>query len=158
MSPLLADAVQAVREALRPRWGLGHPCQVISGPPPEHGDRAPAPGPDLGRADVLDLSVELQDAAGRRCSKPLSHQVRLPPSPRHPLPPISVSFGRSPSTTSFGSEGSYSFVISVDGDLVSRLRFSVRARPTGSGQVNSDLDRVSLRAVRATTTLCAELV
>ena len=33
----------------------------------------------------------------------------------------------------FQSEGSYSFVISVDDEPLSRLRFSVRARPGESG-------------------------
>ena len=78
---LLADAVQAVREALRPRWGWDTLGQVISGPPPEHGDRAPAPGPDLveGRRPR-----SVGRVAGRRrgvASKPLSHQVRLPTQP-----------------------------------------------------------------------------
>jgi hypothetical protein len=33
----------------------------------------------------------------------------------------------------FAGEGSYSFVISVDGEPVSRLRFSVRQRPEEQG-------------------------
>ena len=80
---------------------------------------------------MLKLSVELQDADGAPLlPHPLSHTIKLP---AHPQPPSATDFGLIRSFTFnnllFGREGSYSFVISVDDEPVSRLRFSVRARP-----------------------------
>jgi hypothetical protein len=80
---------------------------------------------------MLKLSVELQDADGAPLlPHPLSHHIKLP---AHPQPPSATDFGLIRSFTFnnllFGREGSYSFVISVDDEPVSRLRFSVRARP-----------------------------
>jgi hypothetical protein len=79
----------------------------------------------------LKLSVELQDADGAPLlSQPLSHQVRLP----NQTQPTATDFGVIRSFTFnnllFAREGSYSFVISVDDEPVSRLRFTVRARPS----------------------------
>jgi len=83
---------------------------------------------------MLRLSVELQDADGApMLPHPLSHQIKLP---AHPQPPSATDFGLIRSFTfnnlMFGREGSYSFVISVDEEPVSRLRFSVRARLEGA--------------------------
>lgn len=86
-------------------------------------------------SDSLKLSVELQDADGHPLlPHPLSHDIRFPSESTHP--PNATDFGLIRSFTfnnlMFEREGSYSFVISVDDEPVSRLRFTVRARPLGS--------------------------
>jgi hypothetical protein len=131
---LLADAVQAVRGKLFVLGG-GWDTLWVRSFPARHPSMAIGLRlrvPTSWRADVLDLSVDLQDADGAPLmAKPLSHQVKLPPNP--PLSPA-TDFGVVRSFTFnnllFAVEGSYSFVITVDGELVSRLRFMVRARPT----------------------------
>lgn len=131
---LLADAVQAVRGKLFilgggwdtlwvARFPARHPSLAI-------GLRLRVPVSWV--SEQLDLSVELQDVDGHPLlPKPLTHEIKL-------------SGGRESSTaTDFGlvrsftfnnlifqQEGPYSFVISVDDEPVSRLRFTVRARPT----------------------------
>jgi len=91
--------------------------------------------PTSWRADVLSLAVELQDADGAPVlAKPVSHQVRMPIQTQSPA---ATDFGVVRSFTFnnllFAREGSYSFVISVDDQQVSRLRFTVRARPSVPG-------------------------
>ncbi|MFV1960709.1 MAG: hypothetical protein ACC658_02650 [Acidimicrobiia bacterium] len=130
---LLADAVQAVRGKLFILGGGWDTLWV---------QRFPARHPSLAiglrlrvpvswASDSLKLSVELQDADGRALlPQPLSHDIAMPPGTQHP--PNASDFGLIRSFTfnnlMFESEGSYSFVISVDDDPVSRLRFTVRAR------------------------------
>jgi Family of unknown function (DUF6941) len=130
---LLADAVQAVRGKLFILGGGWDTLWV---------QRFPARHPSLAiglrlrvpvswASDSLKLSVELQDADGRALlPQPLSHDIAMPPGNQHP--PNASDFGLIRSFTfnnlMFESEGSYSFVISVDDDPVSRLRFTVRAR------------------------------
>jgi hypothetical protein len=131
---LLADAVQAVRGKLFVLGG-GWDTLWVRSFPARHPSMAIGLRlrvPTSWRADVLDLSVDLQDADGAPLlSKPLSHQVKLPP---HPQASPATDFGVVRSFTFnnllFSAEGSYSFVITVDGEPVSRLRFMVRARPT----------------------------
>ncbi len=130
---LLADAVQAVRGKLFILGGGWDTLWV---------QRFPARHPSLAiglrlrvpvswASDSLQLSVELQDADGHSLlPHPLSHKIAIPPGTQHP--PNASDFGLIRSFTfnnlMFESEGSYSFVISVDDEPVSRLRFSVRAR------------------------------
>ncbi len=130
---LLADAVQAVRGKLFILGGGWDTLWV---------QRFPARHPSLAiglrlrvpvswASDSLKLSVELQDADGRSLlPHPLSHDIAMPPGSQHP--PDTSDFGLIRSFTfnnlMFESEGSYSFVISVDDQPVSRLRFTVRAR------------------------------
>ena len=130
---LLADAVQAVRGKLFILGGGWDTLWV---------QRFPARHPSLAiglrlrvpvswASDSLKLSVELQDADGRSLlPHPLSHDIAMPPRSQHP--PDASDFGLIRSFTfnnlMFESEGSYSFVISVDDEPVSRLRFTVRAR------------------------------
>ncbi len=130
---LLADAVQAVRGKLFILGGGWDTLWV---------QRFPARHPSLAiglrlrvpvswASDSLKLSVELQDADGHPLlPRPLSHDIAMPSSTQHP--PNASDFGLIRSFTfnnlMFESEGSYSFVISVDDEPVSRLRFSVRAR------------------------------
>ena len=62
--------------------------------------------------------------------RPLSHSIHLRPTGQHPS--NATDFGLIRSFTfnnlMFEAEGPYSFVISVENEPVSRLRFSVRAR------------------------------
>lgn len=81
--------------------------------------------------EFLKVSVELQDADGApMLPQPLAHSVRLPTRSEGST---TTDFGLIRSFTFnnlvFRSEGSYSFVISVDDEPVSRLRFSVKSRP-----------------------------
>lgn len=130
---LLADAVQAVRGKLFILGGGWDTLWV---------QRFPARHPSLAiglrlrvpvswASENLKLSVELQDADGHQIlPQTLSHDIRLPASGQHP--PNSTDFGLIRSFTFnnllFRQEGSYSFVVSVDDEPVSRLRFTVRAR------------------------------
>jgi hypothetical protein len=131
---LLADAVQAVRGKLFVLGG-GWDTLWVRSFPARHPSMAIGLRlrvPTSWRAEVLDLSVDLQDADGAPLlSKPLSHQVKLPP---HPQASPATDFGVVRSFTFnnllFPAEGSYSFVITVDDETVSRLRFMVRSRPT----------------------------
>jgi hypothetical protein len=131
---LLADAVQAVRGKLFVLGG-GWDTLWVRSFPARHPSMAIGLRlrvPTSWRADVLDLSVDLQDADGAPLlTKPLSHQVKLPPNP-HTSPATDFGVVRSFTFNNllFSAEGSYSFVISVDGEPVSRLRFMVRARPS----------------------------
>lgn len=130
---MLADAVQAIRGKLFILGGGWDTLWV---------GRFPARHPSLAiglrlrvpvswASDELRLSVELQDADGKPLlPKPLTHEISLPDSTRRTA---ATDFGLVRSFTFnnlvFHSEGSYSFVISVDDEPVSRLRFMVRARP-----------------------------
>lgn len=130
---MLADAVQAVRGKLFILGGGWDTLWV---------GRFPARHPSLAiglrlripvswAKEDLSLSVELQDADGKGLlPKPLAHDIRLPTSRQ---PANATDFGLVRSFTFnnlvFRNEGSYSFVISVDDEPVSRLRFTVRARP-----------------------------
>lgn len=131
---LLADAVQAVRGKLFilgggwdtlwvARFPARHPSLAI-------GLRLRIPVSWTG--ENIKLAVELQDADGRPLlPRPLTQEIKLPPMGQHP--PNATDFGLIRSFTFnnlvFRSEGSYSFVITVDDEPVSRLRFTVRARP-----------------------------
>jgi hypothetical protein len=135
---LLADAVQAVRGKLFILGGGWDTLWVA---------RFPARHPSLAiglrlrvpvswHSDGLKLSVELQDADGHPLlPHPLSHDIKLPPPAQHP--PNASDFGLIRSFTfnnlMFSKEGPYSFVISVDDEPVSRLRFTVRARNEQQG-------------------------
>lgn len=131
---LLADAVQAVRGKLFILGG-GWDTLWVQHFPARHPSlaiglrlRVPVSWP----GDRLRLAVELQDEDGHpSLPHPLSNDIKLPQPSQHP--PNTTDFGLIRSFTfnnlMFEREGSYSFVISVDDEPVSRLRFSVRARP-----------------------------
>jgi hypothetical protein len=130
---LLADAIQAVRGKLFVLGGGWDTLWVT---------RFPARHPSLAiglrlrvpvswTSDKLRLAVELQDEDGKPLlPAPLAHEVKLPGEAPHP--PAATDYGVIRSFTfnnlRFDHEGAYSFVISVDDEPVSRLRFSVRAR------------------------------
>lgn len=136
---LLADSVQAVRGKLFvlgggwdtlwvQRFPARHPSLAI-------GLRLRVPVSWAG--DRIKLAVDLQDADGHPVlPHPLSYDIRLSGSAQHP--PGSTDFGLVRSFTfnnlMFEKEGQYSFVISVDDEPLSRLRFTVRARPGISPQ------------------------
>jgi hypothetical protein len=130
---LLADAVQAVRGKLFILGG-GWDTLWVGSFPARHPSLAIGLRlrvPSSWGEENLTLSVELQDADGAPLlPRPLTHSMRLP---AHPQPPEATDFGLIRSFTFnnllFQRAGSYSFVISVDDEPVSRLRFAVRERP-----------------------------
>ena len=129
---LLADAVQAVSGKLFVLGG-GWDTLWVGSFPVRHpslaiGLRLRVPW-SWGK-ETLKLSVELQDADGAGLlPDSLVNTMRLP---THSKPPSATDFGLIRSFTFnnllFEKEGSYSFVISVDDEPVSRLRFAVRER------------------------------
>ena len=131
---MLADAVQAVRGKLFILGG-GWDTLWVRSFPARHptlaiGLRLRVPV-SWGK-ESLRLSVELQDADGSSLlPHPLSHDIRLPTSEQRPAGATDVGLIRSFTFNNlvFRREGSYSFVISVDDQPVSRLRFTVRERP-----------------------------
>lgn len=131
---MLADAVQAVRGKLFILGG-GWDTLWVRSFPARHptlaiGLRLRVPV-SWGK-ETLRLSVELQDADGSSLlPHPLSHDIRLPTSEQRPAGATDVGLIRSFTFNNlvFRREGSYSFVISVDDQPVSRLRFTVRERP-----------------------------
>jgi len=133
---LLADSVQAVRGKLYVLGG-GWDTLWVNGFPARHPSLAIGLRlrvPVSWGADSLRLSVDLQDAdGGPLLPQALSHAITLP---AHRHQPVTTDFGLIRSFTFnnllFQEEGSYSFVISVDEEPVSRLRFAVRQRPGGS--------------------------
>ena len=130
---LLADAVQAVRGKLFVLGG-GWDTLWVRTFPARHPSLAIGLRlrvPSSWGEEFLKVSVELQDAdGGPMLPQPLAHSVRLPTRGE-----ASVDDGFRPDSilhiqqSRVPEEGSYSFVISVDDEPVSRLRFSVKARP-----------------------------
>lgn len=131
---LLADAVQAVRGKLFVLGG-GWDTLWVRQFPARHPSLAIGLRlrvPVSWGSDTLNLSVELQDAdGGSLLPRPLAHDIKLPRN--RPSTSNTSDYGLIRSFTfnnlQFAREGAYSFVISVDDEPVSRLRFSVRARP-----------------------------
>jgi len=130
---LLADAVQAVRGKLFVLGG-GWDTLWVRQLPARHPSLAIGLRlrvPISWHSENLRLAVELQDADGKLVlPRSLSHDIRLPARPQSST---TSDYGLVRSFTfnnlQFTSEGAYSFVISVDDDPVSRLRFTVRKRP-----------------------------
>ncbi|MFZ0014747.1 MAG: hypothetical protein WAL25_11615 [Acidimicrobiia bacterium] len=131
---LLADSVQAVRGKLFilgggwdtlwvPRFPARHPSLAI-------GLRLRVPF--TWDSEFLKLSVELQDEDGKGLlPRALSHEIKLPTSTTDAgsMTDFGVIRSFTFNNLRFDHEGPYSFVISVDDEPVSRLRFTVRARP-----------------------------
>lgn len=136
---LLADSVQAVRGKLYVLGG-GWDTLWVRQFPARHpslaiGLRLRVPVSWM--SETLSLAVELQDQDGKSLlPRPLTQEIRLPG--RIPAAANATDFGLIRSFTfnnlQFEREGAYSFVISVDEDPVSRIRFAVRARPQGRPQ------------------------
>lgn len=131
---MLADAVQAVRGKLFILGG-GWDTLWVRGFPARHPSLAIGLRlrvPVSWAQENLKLSVELQDADGSGVlPHPLAHDIKLPASEQKPYGVTDLGLIRSFTFNNlvFRKEGSYSFVISVDDEPVSRLRFNVRERP-----------------------------
>lgn len=130
---LLADSVQAIRGKLFILGG-GWDTLWVRQFPARHPSLAIGLRlriPTSWHSDEIKLSVELQDADGKAIfPQPLSQQIRLPKATDTQTTDIGLVRSFTFNNLHFGHEGSYSFVISVDDDPVSRLRFSVRQRPS----------------------------
>lgn len=136
---LLADSVQAVRGKLFVLGGGWDTLWVR---------RFPARHPSLAiglrlripvswTSDSIKLTVELQDEDGKGLlPRPLTHEIRLPANRVHPPGATDVGLIRSFTFNNlrFDREGAFSFVISVDDEPVSRIRFTVRQRPEQTNQ------------------------
>lgn len=131
---LLADSVQAVRGKLFILGG-GWDTLWVREFPARHPSLAIGLRlriPVSWHSDRLRLSVELQDADGKNAlPNTLAHEIRVPRRTENPLGTTDYGLVRSFTFNNlrFDSEGAYSFVISVDEEPVSRIRFTVRARP-----------------------------
>jgi hypothetical protein len=130
---ILADAIQAVRGKLFILGG-GWDTLWVREFPARHPSLAIGLRlrvPMSWNSESLRLSVELQDEDGKPLlTGPLSQVIKLPAARTHSS---AADFGLIRSFTfnnlQFTQEGAYSFVINVDDEPVSRLRFSVRQRP-----------------------------
>jgi hypothetical protein len=131
---LLADAVQAVRGKLFVLGG-GWDTLWVQQLPARHPSLAIGLRlrvPVSWDRDRLHLSVDLQDADGRPILPgPLAHDVPIPAAAARPPGSTDIGLVRSFTLNNllFEREGEFSFVISVEGEPVTRLRFAVRARP-----------------------------
>jgi Family of unknown function (DUF6941) len=129
---LLADSVQAIRGKLFILGG-GWDTLWVRQFPARHPSLAIGLRlriPTSWHSNELKLSVELQDADGKSIfPQPLAQTIRLPENTDPQTTDIGLVRSFTFNNLVFGHEGSYSFVISVDDDPVSRLRFSVRLRP-----------------------------
>ena len=131
---LLADSVQAVRGKLFVLGG-GWDTLWVGGFPARHPSLAIGLRlrvPVSWTSPTLKLAVDLQDADGKAIlPSSLAHVIKLPENPTHA--PNATDFGLVRSFTfnnlRFEHDGPYSFVVSVDDEPVSRIRFTVRARP-----------------------------
>lgn len=130
---LLADSVQAIRGKLFILGG-GWDTLWVRQFPARHPSLAIGLRlrvPTSWHSDEIKLSVELQDADGQALfPQPLSQQIRLLRSNDNQTTDVGLVRSFTFNNLVFEHDGSYSFVISVDDDPVSRLRFSVRLRPT----------------------------
>ena len=137
---LLADSVQAVRGKLFILGG-GWDTLWVRQLPARHPSLAIGLRlrvPVSWNSESLTLSVELQDADGKPIlPRPLSHHIELPTNPAQSSGASDFGLIRSFTFNNlrFEREGAYSFVISVDEEPVSRLRFTVRKRPDPSPEM-----------------------
>lgn len=136
---LLADAVQAVRGKLFVLGG-GWDTLWVRQLPARHPSLAIGLRlrvPVSWRSDKLRLSVELQDADGKPAlPRALSHEIELParPTPAGSATDYGLIRSFTFNNLLFSTEGAYSFVIAVDDEPVSRLRFTVRQRAQAASQ------------------------
>lgn len=128
---LLADSVQAVRGKLFILGG-GWDTLWVRGFPARHPSLAIGLRlrvPSSWHSEELKLSVELQDADGSSIfPQPLTQQIKIPTTNDSQTTDFGLVRSFTFNNLVFAREGSYSFVISVDDDPVSRLRFRVRDR------------------------------
>lgn len=132
---LLADSVQAVAGKLFILGG-GWDTLFVPSFPARHpslgiGLRIRAPFSSI--TEDMTIEVDLQDADGTSLlPKPLAHRVRLNRNrpPEHGTD-LGVVRAFTLNNLEFRQPGFYSFVISLDGEPRSRLRFRVGERPRG---------------------------
>ncbi|REK12246.1 MAG: hypothetical protein DWQ40_11750 [Actinobacteria bacterium] len=128
---LLADSVQAVRGKLFILGG-GWDTLWVRNFPARHPSLAIGLRlriPTSWHSDEVRLSVELQDADGSAIfPQPLTQQIRIPSQTDPETTDLGLVRSFTFNNLVFPREGSYSFVISVDEEPVSRLRFRVRKR------------------------------
>ena len=129
---LLADSVQAVRGKLFVLGG-GWDTLWVQGFPARHPSLAIGLRlriPTSWSSDQLSLSVELQNAdGGPLLPRPLSQTIKLPTNHDPQATDIGLVRSFTFNNLVFPQPGSHSFVISVESEPVSRLRFTVRQRP-----------------------------
>ncbi len=129
---LLADSVQAVRGKLFVLGG-GWDTLWVQGFPARHPSLAIGLRlriPTSWSSDDLTLSVELQNAdGGPLLPRPLTQTINLPRNHDPQATDIGLVRSFTFNNLVFPQPGSYSFVISVESEPVSRLRFIVRQRP-----------------------------
>ncbi|MGQ0848616.1 MAG: DUF6941 family protein [Actinomycetota bacterium] len=129
---LLADAVQAVQGKLFILGG-GWDTLYVGDFPVRHPSLAIAlrvKVPWSAGARQLRVAVDLQDADGAQLlpGGELVHTVSLPRRDRMERADIGVVRSFTFSNLTFQRPGDYSFVITLDGQVVDRLRFTVRLR------------------------------
>jgi hypothetical protein len=130
---LLADAVQVVQGKLYVLGG-GWDTLFVRGVPARYpalgvGLRVRVPWSYTDRGLVI--GIDLQDEDGGRVlpGPPISQGVRVNrPSGIPEGSDVGIARSFTFNNLTFPSEGAYSFVISIDDDVASRLRFSVRVR------------------------------
>lgn len=135
---LLADSVQAVRGKLFVLGG-GWDTLWVQSFPARHPSLAIGLRlriPTSWSSEELSISVELQNAdGGGVLPRPLSQTIKLPQSHDPQATDIGLVRSFTFNNLVFSRAGSYSFVISVESEPVSRLRFTVRQRPVPPRQV-----------------------
>ena len=133
---LLADSVQAVRGKLYILGG-GWDTLWVRGFPARHHSLAIGLRlriPTSWHGGRLRLAVELQDADGAPLlPQALTQDIEIPERSDPAITDLGLVRSFTFNNLVFPREGSYSFVISVDDEPVSRLRFRVRTRQGTSG-------------------------
>ena len=130
---MLADAVQAVQGKLNVLGG-GWDTLYVSGFPARHPSLAIALRlrvPWTMTGTTVNLGVELQDADGSSMlpGGQLRHAVTVARKEGEmDRPDIGVVRSFTINNLTFAAPGDFSFVISIDDDVINRLRFAVRPR------------------------------
>jgi hypothetical protein len=133
---LLADAVQVVQGKLYVLGG-GWDTLFVPGFPARHpslgvGLRVRVPWSWTEHTLVIEVDLQDEDGARMLPAPPLAQGVRVA---RPPGVPEGTDIGVARSFTfnnlTFPKTGAYSFVISLGGEVATRLRFSVRPRSGG---------------------------
>lgn len=130
---LLADAVQVVQGKLYVLGG-GWDTLFVGGFPARHptlgiGLRIRVPWSWTDRQVVVGVDIQDQDGARVLPTPPLKQGLRVArPTGVPEGSDVGISRSFTFNNLTFPGEGAYSFVITLDDDVVSRLRFTVRRR------------------------------
>ncbi len=131
---LLADAVQVVQGKLYVLGG-GWDTLFVAGFPARHpslgiGLRIRVPWSWTDRSITVGVDIQNEDGGRVLPTPPLKQGLRVNrPSGIPEGSDIGISRSFTFNNLTFPGEGAYSFVITLDDDVASRLRFSVRKRP-----------------------------